>query len=85
MRDPQKTFTRINIAGEQDLTIADRKHDRGTVFIGNTKVVSASPMWLVFALFAFDIDRVAPVSFDKIQEFVDGFDIGDTVRHGSTS
>ena len=42
-------------------------------------------MWLVFALFAFDVDGIAPVSFGKIQEFVDGFDVGDAVGHGSTS
>ena len=40
-------------------------------------------MWLVFALFAFDVDGIAPVSFGKIQEFVDGFDVGDAVGHFS--
>ena len=41
-------------------------------------------MWLVFALFAFDVDGVAPISFGKIQEFVDGFDVGDAVIHNTT-
>ena len=38
-------------------------------------------MWLVFTLFAFDVDGIAPVSFGKIQKFMDGFDVGDAVGH----
>ena len=81
LTDPEKAFTRINIAMKQDIAIADREQYGFSIFIKCAEIISAPFFMRIFAVLALDVDRKTPVPAGDVQKFVYGFDICDTVTH----
>ncbi len=83
MADPKQAFAWIYVPCKQYITVADRQKYEFSVLVGNTEIVPTSFLLFIFAFLTLDVNGISPVSAGKVEEAVDGFDIGNTVAHNN--